>query len=253
MTLRPDGMKLDVYPESTGRHKLKIYAKASDTGEEETYSEVCEYQIHCKAVSREMKVPKDLINPVGPSWLSERKGLREASQLDPIVHTADGRCSFRFRVVGHLDLMAMQGDWVEFRVQVPRSGLYLFSVYAKDKSKTGNYSFVCNYLISCTNPRAGWPLYPLKYTSWKEDYDLVEPLAGVLPANRAVSFKMRIPDVSQVSVGGRDTQDLSLDADGYWSGCCSTAECKDLNVMVQVDPGDRSRSFILSYIVESCN
>ncbi|KAG9343181.1 hypothetical protein JZ751_014160 [Albula glossodonta] len=271
MTLRPNGMKLDVYPESTGLHSLEIYAKAPDAEEEESYSMVCEYQLQCRAVSREMKIPHNLINPVGPSWATERKGLQEPSQREPIVHTKDGRCSFRFRVPTCLNLMAMlkttvfsmtdneqrrhifrsrQGSWVEFKVQVPQAAMYVFSVYGKDKAEAGSYGYICNYLISCTNPRVRWPLYPLTYATWKEDYELVEPLVGVLPVNRSVQFKMRIPDVSQVSVEGRETRNLSLGADGYWSGSCSTAGCRDLNVMIKVKPHDRSLSFILNYQVE---
>ncbi|XP_062339717.1 kyphoscoliosis peptidase-like [Osmerus eperlanus] len=270
MTLTPDGMKLDVYPQETEKHSLKIYAKALNSGEEEKYSQVCEYQLQCKAVNREMRLPDDLSNPVGPSWLTERRGLQHPSQRGPIVHAADGRCSLRFHVASHLDLMAMlsaaaltddeqrrhvfqsrRGDSVDFRVQVPRAGLYVFSVYGRDKAEMGSYGFLCNYLISCTNPTVMWPFYPLRYDSWKEDYELVEPLSGVLPASRTVKFKMRIPHVSQVSVGGRDTQELLLDADGYWSGCCSTVGCTDLNIMIQFNPGDRSHSFVLNYQVES--
>ncbi|XP_064197224.1 kyphoscoliosis peptidase [Anguilla rostrata] len=174
MTLRPYGMNLDVYPESTGLHTLEIFAKAGDSGEKESYTLVCRYQLQCRAVSREMRPPADLVNPVGPSWLSERKGLREASQPDPVVHSADGRCSFSFRTAARLDLMgklsaaafsmtddqqrrhvflSKRGDWTDFKVQVPRAGLYVFSVYAKDKAETGGYGRACSYIISCTDPQ----------------------------------------------------------------------------------------------------
>ncbi|KAJ8270177.1 hypothetical protein GJAV_G00111220 [Gymnothorax javanicus] len=272
MTLRPYEMSLDVYPESTGLQTLEIYAKDGVSADEESYHLVCSYQLQCRRVSGEMRPPADLLNPVGPSWVSERKGLREPSQPDPLVLAPDGRCSFRFRVAAHLDLMAMltaanfsmtddqqrrhifqskQQDWVDFKVQVPRVGLYVLKVYAKDKADKGSYSYVCNYLISCTNPRIRWPVYPLTYASWKDDYELVEPLAGILPANRSVQFKMMIPNVSQVSISGSDTHDLSQDADGYWTGSCSTAGSKDLNVMIQINPNDRTWSFILTYQVET--
>lgn len=265
-------MSLDIYPASTGWHILEIYAKAGDCEEKETYTLVCTYQLQCRAVTKEMRPPADLDNPVGPSWVSERKGLCEPSQENPIVLTQDGRCSFRFRVAAHLDLMAMltaatfsmtddqqrrhvflskRGDWVDFKVQIPRAGLYVFAVYAKDKAKTGSYGFACNYLISCTNPRVRWPVYPLRYATWKDEYELVEPLAGVLPANREVQFKMKVPHVSQVLVGDSETNDLSQDADGYWTGYCNTGGCKDINIMIQVNPSDRSLSFILNYQVEA--
>ncbi|KAJ8357418.1 hypothetical protein SKAU_G00202120 [Synaphobranchus kaupii] len=271
MTLRPDGMNLDVYPESTGLHTLEIFAKAGDSAKDGDYTLVCEYQLRCRAVARETRPPTNLDNPVGPSWLTERKGLLEPSQRDPVVFAADGRCSFGFRVAAGVHLTAKlsaaafpvtddeqnrhvfrsrRGDRVDHRAQVPKAGLYVFKVYTKDKEEAVTYDYACNYLVSCTNPKVRWPVYPLRYAAWKDQYELVEPLAGVLPANRKVQFKMRIPDVSQVSVGGEDTHDLSLDADGYWTGFYSTGGCKDVNVMIQVSPGDRSRSFVLNYQVE---
>ncbi|XP_061098728.1 kyphoscoliosis peptidase-like [Conger conger] len=273
MTLKPYGMNLDVYPESTGLHTLEIYAKAGDAAEKENYSLVCSYQLQCRAVSREMRPPADLDNPVGPGWHSERKGLHEPSQRDPVVLTADGRCSFGFRVARGRELMAKlsaagfsmtdeqqrrhvflsrREDRTDFKVQVPRAGLYVLKVYAKERAEAGSYGYVCNYLISCADPRVRWPVYPLRYASWESEYELVEPLAGVLPANRTVRFRMRIPRVSLVAVGGGgDTRDLRLDADGYWTGSFNTAGCTDVNVMIKVNPNDKSRSFVLNYQVET--
>ncbi|XP_061118087.1 kyphoscoliosis peptidase-like [Conger conger] len=272
MTLRSYGMNLDVYPESTGLHTLQIYAKAGDSGEKEKYSLVCSYQLQCQAVSREMRLPAHLDNPVGPGWHSERKGLHEPSQRDPVVLSADGRCLFRFRVAPGLELMAMlsaasfsmtdeqqrrhvflsrREDWVDFKVQVPRAGLYVFKVYAKDRAEAENYGYVCNYLISCADPQVRWPVYPLRYASWESEYELVEPLTGVLPANRTVQFKMRIPRVSLVKVVGRNTHGLRLDADGYWTGSFNTAGCKDVKVMIELNSNKRILFSILNYQVET--
>uniref|UniRef100_A0A8C9S389 Kyphoscoliosis peptidase n=1 Tax=Scleropages formosus TaxID=113540 RepID=A0A8C9S389_SCLFO len=271
LTLRPDGMKLDVYPPEVGTHTLKIYCKDPESVKKE-YDHVCEYEIRCKAVNKEMRFLGDLNNPVGPSWLLEQQGLHEPSQCEPMVRTTDGRCSFSFRVESHLDLMAMlntgefsmtddqqrrhvfqsrKGERVEFRVQVPRAGLYQLCIFGKNKSSAGKYSYFCSYIISCTNLKVKWPVYPLKYTSWKEDYELVEPLAGVLPADREIQFKMKVPGVSRVSVKARDTHDLILGTDGFWSGSCRTTGCVDVNVMIQEKPADRSLSFILNYEVEN--
>ncbi|MBN3298500.1 KY peptidase, partial [Amia calva] len=267
--LKPNGMKLDVYPQAPGKHCLKIYGKDSEA--RNSYGFVCEYQVHCKAINTEMRLPADITNPVGPSWLTESKGLRQPSQRQPLIHTEDGKCSFRFLVDRNVQFMAClaaatfsmnedekrrhvflsrEGNWLEIRVQLPRAGLYVLNIYSKtqaDPSK--HYSFICNYLISCTNTKVMWPVFPLAYATWEEDYELVEPLAGVLPANRTVHFKMKIPHVAAVLVGARDHK-LSLDTNGYWTGSCSTQGCTDLNVMIKKNPNDCSYSFVLSYQVE---
>ncbi|KAL4608353.1 kyphoscoliosis peptidase [Arapaima gigas] len=271
LTLRPDGMKVDVYPPEVGTHTLSIYCKDPDSFQN-MYEHVCEYEIQCKAVNKEMRFLEDLNNPVGPSWLSEQHGLREPSQREPMVRTNDGRCSFGFRVENHLALMAMlktrefrmtddqqrrhvfqskKGDHVEFLVQVPRPGLYQLSIYGNNKSESEKYNYICSYIIFCNNPKVNWPVYPLQYATWKEDYELVEPLSGVLPADREVHFKLRVPGVSQVSVKARDRHNLSLGADGFWSGSCRTTGCVDINVMIKEKMADCTSSFILNYVVEN--
>nr|XP_023678070.1 kyphoscoliosis peptidase-like isoform X1 [Paramormyrops kingsleyae] len=269
LTLKPDGMMLDVYPPEIGKHSLKIYCRDPDSTEK-MYNSALHYEIQCKAVDRGLNLPEDLKNPMGPSWMSEQSGLCDPSQRDSLVHTADGRCSFSFRVDSHWEFLSMLStevfrmtddeqrrhtfmsrtvDRVKFQVQIPRPGLYQLCIYGKERTMAGSFSNVCNYLISCTNPKVSWPVFPLKYTTWQEHYELVEPLSGVLPANRTIRFKMRVPGVSQVSVQGKATQDLCLDTDGFWNGCCSTAGCLDLSVMIRENPNDLTRSFILNYQV----
>lgn len=270
ITLTADGMILDIYPKSTGKHKLSIFAKPFDATE--TYDCVCEYQLQCESVHKEMKLPSAMMNPVGPSWLTEIEGLLQPSQCSPIVYTQDGRCAFRFLLEKDLSFVLKlslenvnvsddlsrhvfiyrEGNWVQFKIQIPRAGMYLFTIFAKEKSAPGkNHHFVCNYLISCSNPSVQWPVFPLVYTSWQQEYELVEPLSGVLPAQRTLQFKVKIPGVAKVLVGSRDTQELSVSSDGYWTGSCSTADCKDLTVMVLHKPNDSSYSLVLQYQVEN--
>ncbi|KAK6478433.1 kyphoscoliosis peptidase-like [Huso huso] len=270
ITLTSDGMSLDIYPKSTGIHQLKIYTNPFDATE--TYDCVCEYQLQCESVHKEMKLPSAMMNPVGPSWLTEMKGLLQPSQCSPIVYTQDGRCAFRFLLEKDLSFVLKlslenvnvsddlsrhvfiyrEGNWVEFKIQIPRAGMYLFTIFAKEKTALEKPPFfVCNYLISCSNPSMQWPVFPLVYASWQQEYELVEPLSGVLPAQRTLQFKVKIPGVEKVLVGSRDTQELSVSSDGYWTGSCSTAGCKDLTVMVLHKPTDSSYSLVLQYQVEN--
>ncbi|XP_030072325.1 kyphoscoliosis peptidase [Microcaecilia unicolor] len=249
MTLQDNGMKLEVYPQVTGNHELQIYAKPySSNG---SYDFVLSYIIKCNSVNRSIKFPKDFINPLGPSWLTEKKGLLEPSHVEPIIHTEDGRCAISFKLNTHLSTMAelhsenitvtedtkrrhiFQAHWenrVEFKVQLPQAGTYVLQIYAKNKSDHGMYDFVCNYLLCCTNASVKWPVFPLSYSSWMEDYELVEPLAGVLPANSNVHFKLRAPGVDAMYVDDKRSSPLTLCDNGYWQGTCNTTGCQTLHI-----------------------
>ncbi|XP_041120510.1 kyphoscoliosis peptidase-like [Polyodon spathula] len=242
ITLTADGMSLDIYPKTIGIHQLKIYTNQFDSTE--TYDCVCEYQLQCESVNKELKLPSAMRNPVGPSWLTEIKGLLQPSQCSPIVYTQDGHCAFRFLLEKDLSFILKlslenvnasddlsrhvfiyrEGNWMEFKIQIPRAGI---------------------------NPSVQWPVFPLVYPSWQQEYELVEPLSGVLPAQRILQFKVRIPGVAKVLVESRDTQELSVSSDGYWTGSCSTAGCMDLTVMVLHKPTDSSYSLLGVLITEA--
>ncbi|KAG2463413.1 KY peptidase, partial [Polypterus senegalus] len=95
LTLKPCGMKLDLYPQRTGTHEVMIFAKTF-LDETPSYKYICEYQLHCHTLNKEIKVPVDLVSPVGHSLMAEKAGLLQPSVSDPIVNTEDGKCSFRF-------------------------------------------------------------------------------------------------------------------------------------------------------------
>ncbi|XP_043929446.1 kyphoscoliosis peptidase [Protopterus annectens] len=271
MTLTNNGMVLEVYPRTKGEHRLVLFAKAFDA-KSENFEYICEYRLTCNSINANFYIPKDLMNPVGPSWLTENKGLCGASQPNPIIYTNDGRCSVNFCLEKNLEFTAtLQSDdviinknilnrhifqrkWnniIEFNIQLPQAGLFVLSIFGKEKSASGNsYDYICNYLISCTNPEVKWSMFPLNYESWSIDYELVEPLAGILPANRDIHFKLKVPDVSTVIVNGKDEYPLTMTTDGYWEGIYNTVGCKQLNVIIPDKYRDNYYTFILSYQVE---
>ncbi|XP_051779518.1 kyphoscoliosis peptidase-like [Erpetoichthys calabaricus] len=272
LTLKPSGMQLDIYPQGTGTHEVLIFAKKF-LDETSSYKCICEYQLHCHTLNKEMKVPPDLVSPVGHSLMAEKAGLLQPSVSDPIVNTVDGKCSFRFLMDRDLCFtaslstaafkmseqqkkahifIARESKQVEFKVLLPKAGMYIFTIYAKEKSDSRNsYSYVCNYLISCKNFKVKWPGFPKTYSNWDSEYVLVEPLAGVLPANHSVQFKLKIPGVAKVQVHGQRTSLLHLSSEGYWEGTCSTNGCKEVNVSIMQNPNDTSYFYVLTYQVES--
>ncbi|XP_051873655.1 kyphoscoliosis peptidase [Pristis pectinata] len=270
ITLTRYGMKLEVLPQKTGDHKLKVYAKLWDS-EEETYSFICSYLVKCESVDENFKLPKAFHNPMGPSWLTETKGLLQPSHPEPLIYCNDGQCAVRFLVNKELSFASKLscdevklsdevmrnhvfktqfGNWVEFKIQLPQSGLYVFAIFAKDKaSRSPTHDHVCEYLISCANRNVHWPGFPKIFSSWTDGCELVEPLSGTLPPNQMVKFKLKIPHVRKVQVYGKGPCPLNMSKDGYWEGVCNTEDVKHLNVGVSDKMFDNKITFALQYEV----
>ncbi|XP_067851766.1 kyphoscoliosis peptidase-like isoform X5 [Heptranchias perlo] len=271
MTLTKYGMKLEVLPDKTKDHKLKIYAKLWNA-EDEAYSFVCAYLVKCDTIDESFKLPKAFHNPLGPSWLTESKGLLQPSHTEPLIYCDNGQCTVRFMLVKDLSFTSklsceevnlsdevmrnhvfktQQGNWVEFKIQLPQSGLYVFTIFAKDKANPSpTHDHVCEYFISCTNQNVHWPVFPKIYTSWTEGCELIEPLTGILPQYELVKFKLKIPHVRKVQVYGKTACPLNMTKDGYWEGSCNTQDSKHLNVGVSDKMFDTKFTFALQYEVE---
>ncbi|XP_074860280.1 kyphoscoliosis peptidase [Carettochelys insculpta] len=271
MTLKKNGMKLEIYPQKTGNHKVRIFAKPPK-GSENQYNGVLEYTLECSSVDTNMCFPKDLHQPVGPSWYTERQGFLRPSHPDPIIHTSDGQCAITFTLGKDLSVLpslhsdntsltedmtrrhVMQirrGNQIEFKIRLPHAGKFVLKIFAKKKSDPGNYTYIFNYLISCPNTKVTWPLFPQNYNNWAEGYELLEPLAGILPANSNVQFKIKLHSIVKALVQAANTSRLTLSKDGYWKGTCNTSGCTEVFVMVQENANHKFYSYILKYEVET--
>ncbi|XP_007434811.1 kyphoscoliosis peptidase [Python bivittatus] len=270
MTLKRNGMNLELYPQKMGSHKLQIYAKPPKDSEE-VYICVLEYNIECSSVDRNVCFPKELQQPVGPSWFTERQGILRPSQKDPVIHTNDGCCDLSFILSKDLSVLASlqsdsvnlsedggrrhilqkcQGNQINFKIHLPHAGNFAFTIFAKKKSDPGNYKYVFNYLICCPNTKVKWPMFPQTYSTWAESYELVEPLAALLPANCNIKFKLKLHSIAKAFVQCEKIYPLSLSKDGYWEGSCSTSGCTKIYVMVLENANHKFYSHILKYEVE---
>ncbi|XP_069474151.1 kyphoscoliosis peptidase-like [Ambystoma mexicanum] len=236
-----------------GSYALQIYAGSkSDSG----YLQfVCNYLLSCTNPKVQWPAfPRKLQNPVGPNWRMKKVGFLLPSHSEPIIHTLDGRCSVSFTLERHLDIYAtlhtddlvMTKDLksrhilkhqhrkgVTFQMQLPQTGSYALSIFAKKENVGQHYDNICNYLLSCANTTVNWPVFPLTFNSWLDEYELVEPTTGILPTNQNVCFKLKIPGVSSAFISTGKEWPLILSNDGYWEGTLNTTECRDVNVMVQ--------------------
>ncbi|XP_069476308.1 kyphoscoliosis peptidase-like [Ambystoma mexicanum] len=270
MTLQRLGMKLEVYPQATGSHRLQIYAKPVNS-QKSTYTMALAYVVECNSVDNTMKIPKEMQNPVGPSWLSLDKGFLLSSHPDPVIQIMDGCCSISFNLKGNIDTYAtlhtddmpktqdverrhifqwQQEKRVVFKIRLPQAGIFLLKVFSKTKSDHGQrYTYALNYVLTCTNQAVKWPVFPVEYGSWLTEWELIEPVDGILPANRDVHFKLKIPGVICVFVKNKKAGSLSLKDNGYWEGTFNTAGSQEVDVMLQKSTTSSHYAAILGYQV----
>ncbi|XP_053149389.1 kyphoscoliosis peptidase-like [Hemicordylus capensis] len=271
MTLQRYGMKLEIYPQRIGTHSLDIYAKSSIDKKEEEYSHVLEYSLKCSSVNKSIHLPKALIQPVGPSWHSEEKGILRASPLDPVIHTDDGRCVVTFTQSEDLGVFATldsdnssvpdatrrrhiwktcRGNQVELMIHLPHAGDFALHIWAKQTSDLDGNHCALSYLLSCPNKSVSWSVFPKRYANWEDNYELVAPLSGILPANYEVQFKLRLPGIAKVSVQCGKMYPLSLSQEGFWEGACLTSGASKVLVLMSKDAGN-TFWYLLEYKVES--
>ncbi|XP_078521608.1 kyphoscoliosis peptidase-like [Lissotriton helveticus] len=275
MTLCRFRMKLEIYPPEPGRYQLHIYAKpfSSSMHSMDNNTRVLSYRVDCTSVDRTMKIPVEMNNPVGPSWMTERKGFLQPSHPGAIIHTQDGLCSISFMLKEDMDILAtlhsddvgmtesmtrrhifkaQQQNRVVLKIQIPKTGTFLLKIfYRKKGARASTYVYALCYILSCTNAAVKWPEFPEAYSAWLDSYDLVEPTAGVLPANQNVQFKLKVPGVSSVFVNDKKTGALTLSPEGYWEGSFNTAGSNDVDVLIEETPSTKRYIVILSYQVES--
>uniref|UniRef100_A0A8C5JPS9 Kyphoscoliosis peptidase n=1 Tax=Junco hyemalis TaxID=40217 RepID=A0A8C5JPS9_JUNHY len=273
MTLKKHGMELDIYPQKTGSHKLEIFAKPSKAeAADDVYKCVLEYVVECESVDKAMRFPKELHQPVGPSWFSERQGFLRPSHSQPILHTNDGRCSLTFTLSKDISVLTSlhadgssslsedmgrrhvlqihRRNQIELKVHLPHAGNFVLKIYSKKKSDPGNYDYIFNYLIRCLNTEVKWPAFPQSFSKWLQDYEILEPLSGLLPANRNVQFKLKMHGIAKVLVQAENMYPLTQNK-GCWEGTCNTSGCREVFVMVHENANHSFYSQVLKYEVET--
>ncbi|KAH0630350.1 hypothetical protein JD844_013295 [Phrynosoma platyrhinos] len=271
MTLQKNGVSLEVYPQQTGTHSLEIFAKPFNDKEKD-YSNVLKYSLKCCSIDKSISLPKALIQPVGPSWHSEEKGILEALPNSPVIHSDDGRCVVTFTRRKDLDVFATldsdssmlsedtrrrhiwktcRGSQVELKIHLPHAGDFALHIWAKKASDPESHHCALSYLLSCPNKSVKWPVFPKAYQNWEEGYELVSPLAGILPANRQIQFKLKLPGIDEASVECGKTHPLIHKGDDFWEGDCHISGGSKVTVMISLNANDNTFWSLLEYKVES--
>ncbi|XP_075719722.1 uncharacterized protein LOC142760420 [Rhinoderma darwinii] len=135
---------------------------------------ICNYLLHCSNPKVTWPpFPSMLHNPVGPSPDTEMAGLFQPSHPDPIVHTDDGCFTLSFMTNQILNItvslksedvqimpnathviQSIQKQKLELNVRLPGFGSYVLQIF------DGSVGYICNYLVTCSNPKVKWPPFP---------------------------------------------------------------------------------------------
>ncbi|XP_075056620.1 uncharacterized protein LOC142142658 [Mixophyes fleayi] len=259
-------LELNVRLPKAGSYVLQIFDGPS--------GHICNYLVTCSNhMVKWPPFPSSLHNPVGPNPETEKAGLIQPSHPEPMIHTEDGCCTVSFALMRdlsifstlHSDEIQMTPEMerrhvfqtltkgnVQIKVRLPQAGTYVLHVNIKPKN-SNVYNNQCNYLITCTNTNFKYTVFPLAYTDWTDQFDLVQPLEGVLTQDSNVSFKLRIPDVDGVCIKGKDSFPLTLNESGYWEGTCSTVDCKYMYVTINSKDDPKAWKYILQYQIGERN
>ncbi|XP_066472883.1 kyphoscoliosis peptidase-like isoform X2 [Tiliqua scincoides] len=269
--LQRNGVRLEVYPQQTGTHSLQIFAKAFKD-KEANYSHVLEYSLKCSSVDKNMCLPQTLLYPVGPSWHTEENGILKALPTSPIIHTDDGRCNVTFTRSTDLDFFVTlesdtsivpedrrrhhiwktcREDQVELKIHLPHAGNFALHIWAKKRFDPGDHDCALSYLLSSQNKNVKWPVFPQYFTNWEDGYELVEPLAGILPSNSLTQFKLKLPGIATAWVQCGEIHPLTLSQDGFWEGACHTSGGSQVTIGVSKSADSNVFWSLLEYKVES--
>ncbi|XP_068135242.1 uncharacterized protein [Hyperolius riggenbachi] len=135
---------------------------------------LCNYLMQCSNSNVKWPpFPSMLHNPVGPHPDTKIAGLHQPSHPDPIINTEDGQFTINFTTDRILNLtISLKSD----DVQIPPNAMYILQSVQKQKLElsgrlpgAGSYvlkifdtiaGYICNYLVTCSNPKVKWPPFP---------------------------------------------------------------------------------------------
>ncbi|KAM9316432.1 uncharacterized protein PAF06_007451 [Gastrophryne carolinensis] len=163
---KEDQVKFDIRLPQYGSYVFQIFV--------ENKVLICNYVIQCLNLKVKWPpFPSMLHNPVGPNSYSVMAGFHQPSHPDPIINTENGCFTLSFTTDRILNftvslksddvqispsamyiLQSIQKQKLELTVHLPRSGSYVLQFF---DSLAG---YICNYLVTCTNPTVKWPPFP---------------------------------------------------------------------------------------------
>jgi transglutaminase/protease-like cytokinesis protein 3 len=129
-------------------------------------------------------------------------------------------------------------------VTTPSSGIYNLNIYAKPKGQESYYNHAITYRLIAS--QGGQP-FPTTYKQFTDkDVSLITPIGKILPANRSVYFKLKVPYAQDVQIiTGNDWIPLSRSGD-FFEGTVPLKYGK-VEVVAKFDSQSKSYNSLLEY------
>jgi len=145
-----------------------------------------------------------------------------------------------------LAMVQRRGKGVQIHAHFPRPGTYSLSLFAKDRTESGSYSWALEYRIEARRGYSGTAGFPEIFGAFTERAAyLFTPMSGTLPRGQQQEFRLEVPGASRVMViVGEEWIPLRQDGDTF-SGDIEIRG-REVGVYAQF-PGDEEFSGLLKY------
>ncbi|XP_060565893.1 hillarin-like [Ruditapes philippinarum] len=206
-----------------GFYYFSIYT--GDYWQSDCLESACSFMVNC---TQNMGVAAPSYPPVpffGPTPVMENLGIIAENQLDPLIVSNSDYLEIIFKMgkdvkvthtfqyydsqegaVNDIDryvfLKSRNELGATYMIRCPKEGFYIFSLYATHTEMSStDQSLDCayRYLIICQEPNPSVMVFPKTYHRWQR-CTLHEPVSGDLMTNKRYTFRLDIPQASEVFV-----------------------------------------------------
>ncbi|KAL4224104.1 hypothetical protein ACF0H5_017558 [Mactra antiquata] len=206
-----------------GQYYFSIYT--GDYWNSDCLESACSFMINC---SQRMGATAPSYPPVpffGPTPIMDKLGVVAENQLDPLIVSDSDYLDIVFKMgkdvkvthtfqyydseegaINDIDryvfLKSRNELGATYMIRCPKEGFYIFSLYAaQTEGSPDSQSLDCayRYLIICQEPNPAVMVFPKTYHRWQR-CTLHEPVSGDLMTNKRYTFRLDIPQASEVFV-----------------------------------------------------
>ncbi|XP_063781412.1 kyphoscoliosis peptidase-like [Pseudophryne corroboree] len=248
-----------------GYYRLSLFVKKL---EGEHFQNVSNMLINCRnPVNHNELFPLNLSTHCGPGTNTRQHGLTSPSHTSPVISTRTGKCRITFCTLWDLEVFTVLENGRETKslcpldryclltqveqkicltVHLPEAGQYKLSIFTKPQ-RAQEFSHACDYVIRC-HSNQGLPPFPNVYGAWRRGCLLLQPQAGLLPAESWENFRVKIPGACKVLVIGPVKTELQLTKSTVWEGKVFTGTAGSLiKLAVKFSSNSAEMDIVMSF------
>ncbi|KAH3889565.1 hillarin-like [Dreissena polymorpha] len=205
-----------------GLYYFSIYT--GDYWKADCLESACSFVVHCTPNMRGAAPSYPPVPFFGPTPVMEKFGIVAENQIDPLIVSDSDYLDIVFNMdkeikvthtfqyydahagtVNDIDryvfLKSRNETGATYMIRCPKEGFYIFSLYATQADGAESQSLDCayRYLIICQEPNPAVVAFPRTYHRWQR-CTLHEPVSGDLMTNKRYTFRLDVPQASEVFV-----------------------------------------------------